>query len=162
MKPRATLLAAPTTARYWHAAPVVPEGEDPGPGVWFRFPVYPVAMALRNYAASLSLPAERAGTSYTEEEIGERLPMWAAIVGLCWHDLGQALETPQPGPAPTREALAAYGLAVLDELQEAGVNRHHLVCFFNVCIAAIRDRTDPVGMVGERLDFSAPPKVTST
>jgi hypothetical protein len=171
VKARKAPLPVPTSDRYWsHGVVTVERAEDDVQSVtsapiWFRFPVYPEAYALRDLLATYALPADRAGDTYTDAEIGERLPVWAALVGWCWWDLTVEIETPRPSAVagrPRADDLLDYGVRVLDELQEAGVNALHLSSLAGAAIRAFNERMNSLNQVGQRLDFSKPPRAQPT
>ena len=146
MTPRPKPLPAPPESnhRHWTAA------SARGPVVC-RHPFYGVGARVVLYTS-----AEYVDPEGDERPLQERyatlLPCAGAVIGVCWADLNTALDTPTPTDlSPT--ALAAFGAAVAEELQEAGWNLMEIVDLFSKVQEGFLHRQSLAVMAEARADY---------
>lgn len=149
MNPRTTPRVVPDTDRYW-AVELSTFGR-----IDFRFPYFAVAVGLMEYVGK-----SNPGTEPTMHDVVKLLPVMGASIGLCWfHETLDLDATTDPHDPSTFEA---YGHAVADELQEAGIGLNAIVSIFNVVVQAMSERLDLAREAQEVRDFSAAPAAPST
>lgn len=150
MTPRLKPLPAPppTNARYW----TVESSRGP---VVCRHPFYGVGARVVLYTSALYVDPE-GDERPLQERYATLLPCAGAVIGVCWADLNTALDTPTPTDlSPT--ALAAFGAAVAEELQEAGWNLLEIVDLFGKVQADFLHRQSLVTMAEARADYFGAP-----
>ena len=163
MKNRTTPLLDTNASRLW-AVDLGPAGVYP-----FRFPSYALASRLGRFVASSAQTIDaEPGT------VGHSIrlaPVVAALIGACWWHPERDLSTPWPTrrtdtrspPAPvldpstlTDAELAAYGLAVADELQDAGWNPLVVLRVGTAALTEITARNGLARMAADLAGFTPP------
>jgi hypothetical protein len=152
-------LPTPTSGRCWAT-------DLPGLGVhWWRFPSFVEAHALRQLYASLARIEENQGAPvYSVAEMIERSPHMAAWVGWFWlHPTKALVARPpmtKPGKAPDPDAILAFGVAVLEELEDAGYALSDIVSLWLAVANGTNERLDITSAAVMRAGFSLPPGET--
>lgn len=145
--------------------------------IWFRRSVAPEAMAcyswvweqLRQLTARLRSEGRELFTF--EEWHHARIVPAAALVGVCWYDLGHELETPASSLGDGGYDFERYGAAVLEELldSEHGLTPDVLGQISNDLLNQVAGAYVGVSQLQERSDFlevrrglpSAPPSASA-
>jgi len=118
----------------------MPHGE-----IHFRMPRYSIGHAIARVAGESQRPGD-----YLDKTISS-LPVIGAVLGLCWHDRGFALETPLPADLGVA-ALLAYGECVEDELQDRFTLAELRALYIRV-MPEIQQRLDITQAAAQRADF---------
>jgi hypothetical protein len=163
MKNRTTPLLDTNPARLW-AVDLGPAGVYP-----FRFPSYALAARLGKFVATAN-----AGITDGPGTVAHSMalaPIMAAVVAACWWHPERDLSTPWPvrrvdprsPPAPvldpstlTDAELTAYGLAVADELQDAGWNPLVVLRVGTAALTEINQRNGIAKMAADLAGFTPP------
>jgi hypothetical protein len=127
----------------------------------FKAPYYGVGHALLQFAARYHVdPAT--DTRTLEAKVVAMLPCMGAVIGACWRHRGLDLDAVLPLADLTSDALAAYGVAVAQELQDADYDLLDLLDLFNAVQPEITRRQDIVEMAARHATFTPPPQDAST
>lgn len=127
----------------------------------FKAPYYGVAHALLQMSARYHVDPE-ADTRTVTEKCVAMLPYMGAVVGACWRHRGLDLDAVLPLATLTSDALASYGQAVAEELQDNDYDLLDILNLFNAVLPEITRRQDIVQMAAQRASFTAPPQESST
>jgi hypothetical protein len=157
MKPRHTVLPAPaeTSARHWTV-----DLADKGVHL-FRTPYYGVGSEILDWINTHHVdPA--ADTRTLQQKTAQLLPLFGAVFGACWHHREMELEATPPSKL-TAEALHAYGLAVIAEMEDADYTLPELFDLWSAVKPEFDRRISAVYVLGAaKRDFSSPPRAAST
>lgn len=155
MKPRQTpVTAPPNSSRYW-TTDVPGQGEH----VW-RHPFYGVGSKLLTYAKAGHVDPEE-DTRSPQDRYADLLPVAGTFLGFCWWHPTMVLDAPTP-TVYDHATLTAYGLAVAEELQEAGWTMLDIVTGFGAVMEEFNRRQSLVAQAEQRARFFAPPMEDST
>ena len=155
MRPITPERPRPTGERYWTVE------TRHGPRT-FRHPYYGQAAAILAALQGMRTPAPPEGDHAAQQAyfIGQ-IPSAGLLIGACWADPAWALETPLPADL-TPEALAAFGIAVANELQDADLNLLDIAGLFSGCLPPFTMRQNIYTMAAAQADFSPAPTERST
>jgi hypothetical protein len=108
-------------------------------------------------------PAPLSGTDLAppEEVLSVVLPLYGACIGLAWHGRAYALDTKPPSHKATADDLEAYGLAVVDELQDTYTTQDVLK-MGAPALKGVAAGTDIVGEAQKAAGFSKAPTAPSS
>lgn len=154
MTPRQTALPVPTAQRYWVVAVDV-RGDH-----YFRHPYYGQAAAMLAFVRSASVDPET-DTRTDHQRIMDSLPAAGVVIGGCWHHRGLELAARFPAD-PTPEALRAYGIAVIDEMQDHDYTTLDVLDLFNACVPELNKRQSIISQAMDRVTFSEAREESST
>jgi len=149
MKPRLKPLLAPSgNSRYWTV-----DAPGKGPHV-FRAPYYGVGACLLEAMSKHARDPEEEDTRSLQVKSMDILPVAGMVLGACWYHSGHELETVLDLKNLTPASLEDYGVAVAEELQEAGYNILDILDLFGKVTPELSNRQSILLMAQARASFT--------
>jgi hypothetical protein len=156
MIPRDIPLRVPESPRYWSVSHAR-LGEH-----HFRLPIFSTMQSLAELLTRRLDLKKGTDGKIPVSEIAKKAHIMCVLLGACWYHRAAALLAVPPGPDATDDQWVAFGVAVLDELQEYGYDLLDITEIFNGVMPRVSDALDFSKTIKERKDFFGQTPASST